>query len=44
MKPTVITKRQLDRLPPPDAAAGDTKSQQAKFDERQELTNLKNAA
>jgi hypothetical protein len=41
MKPPVINKRQLDGLPPP---AVEGKNQQTMFDERQELTNLKNAA
>ena len=41
MKPGVVNRRQLDGLPPPP---GEIKSQQLMFDERQELTNLKNAA
>jgi hypothetical protein len=42
MKPGVVNRRQLDGLPPPPS--GENKTQQLMFDERQELTNLKNAA
>ena len=41
MKPGVVNRRQLDGLPLPP---GESKTQQLMFDERQELTNLKNAA